>query len=257
MNGGFYRGKAMAVTMLQVRTPQEYADLAREAEREGADAVGAQLCRIPRELRTKENLAAMFSCTKIPVYVTNYAVDRNEGLAAEEIAADILAAADAGGALLDIPGDLFCTEQYQLTKNARAVEEQRRLIDRIHEKGKEALMSSHILEFRSAEQLLDIAREQERRGADVLKFVTASNSEEELAENLQATALLKKELKKPFVFLSCGKFCREHRLLAPYFGAGFWLCAARHGELDTPEQPLPRELKAFRAAYEPAIGRGV
>ena len=244
-----------AIVMIQVRTPADYIAAAQKAADEGADALGAQLERIPRELRTDKALREMFACTDLPVYATDYAGDCNAGVSDDALAEDLLRALDAGATLHDVPGDMFHTEKYQLTADAAAVDKQMRLIGRIRERGGEALMSSHIFEFRACDDMLAVAREQARRGADVLKFVTASNSAAELADNLKTTVCLRASLDRPFVFLSCGAFCRPHRLLGPYFGAGYWLCAAQHGALDTPEQPLLSELAAFRAAY-PACGSG-
>ena len=51
-----------------------------------------------------------------------------------------------------------------------AIDKQMRLIDKIHQMGKEALMSSHVLKFASAATVLEIAYEQQRRGADIVMY---------------------------------------------------------------------------------------
>ena len=45
-------------------------------------------------------------------------------------------------------------------------------------------MSSHVLKFIKTDEVLEIAREQRRRGADIAKIVTAADTESELLENL-------------------------------------------------------------------------
>ena len=105
-----------------------------------------------------------------------------------------------------------------------------RMIDKIHQMGKEALMSSHVLKFASAETVLEIAYEQQRRGADIVKIVTAANSDEEQIENLSITTLLKKELKVPFLFLSGGTHSKIHRMIGPQLGCVTYLAVREHDE---------------------------
>ena len=106
-------------------------------------------------------------------------------------------------------------------------------------------MSSHTYAFRSAERVLEIALEQQKRGADIVKIVTGADSMEQQLENLRITELLKRELKIPFLFLSVGE-CRLHRRIGPMLGSCMWLCVQEHDELSTPAQPLLRNVKAIR-----------
>ena len=77
--------------------------------------------------------------------------------------------AQSGATLVDIMGDLFCRHPEELTEDTEAIEKQMKLIQEIHAAGAEVLMSSHILKFTPAERVLEVALEQKRRGADILK----------------------------------------------------------------------------------------
>ena len=107
-------------------------------------------------------------------------------------------------------------------------------------------MSSHVRRFVDAETVLEIAYEQQRRGADVAKIVTAANSDEEQIENLRITSLLKKELKIPFLFLSGGTHSKIHRMIGPQLGCLSYLAVHEHDEQSFPTQPTIRAAKAVR-----------
>ena len=106
-------------------------------------------------------------------------------------------------------------------------------------------MSSHILKFTPAERVLAVALEQKRRGADIIKIVTGADSMEQQIENLRITALLKKELGAPFLFLSGGE-CSLHRRLGMKLGCCMALCVYEHDAFSTPAQPLLQTMKTIR-----------
>ena len=80
-----------------------------------------------------------------------------------------------------------------------AIAKQIELIDRIHKKGGQVIMSSHVNKFMTEERVLRIAREHKRRGADISKIVSHGSSMEEQMENLRITAVLNE------IFLICIK----------------------------------------------------
>ena len=120
----------------------------------------------------------------------------------------------------NVPASLFDSENgmgigLELSMKQDAIDCQMRLIDKLHSMGKEVLMSSRVLKFASAETVLEIAHEQQRRGADVVKIVTAANSDEEQMENLRITTVLNMELNIPIMFLSDGTYSKIHRMIGP------------------------------------------
>ena len=96
-----------------------------------------------------------------------------------------------------------------------------------------------------AEQVLAIALEHQRRGADICKIVTGASNMEEQIENLRIITLLKRELDIPFLFLSGGE-SRILRRIGGEVGCCMYLCVHEHDELATPAQPLISEVRAIR-----------
>ena len=248
--------RPLLVGMIQKKTPAECIGIVHDELADGADAFGLQIESIERKYRTEKDIKSIYEvmCGR-PIYVTNYRGCQNKGMSDEECAEGVLRALEYGATIGDIMGDMFDESPLEnrsrtgckypeLSVSPAAVEKQKKLIDKIHSMGKEVLMSSHVLEYIPAEQTLEIAFEQQRRGADVVKIVTAANSPEEEAENIRTTMLLKKELKVPFLFLSGGTHYKRHRLAGPMFGCGFYLCVPYYYEGSTPTQPTLRNVRA-------------
>ncbi len=218
----------------------------------GADALGIQLCKLKREYHTEECYKTIFSaCAGRPIYVTNYRGNENAGLSDEECTSDLMLALKCGATLGDVPGSAFDSDvgmgiNFELSMKKDVIDKQIKLIDQIHQMGKEVLMSSHVFKFIPAEKVLEIALEHQRRGADIAKIVTAANSEEEMLENFKATVLLKKELKIPFLFLSGGTHTKLHRLIGPQLGCCMYLAVYEHDENAVPTQPTIAVAKAVR-----------
>lgn len=213
----------------------------------GADAFGFQAESVRSEFNNEKSVRGLFeSMRDCPVYVTNYRKRFNDGLSDDELAVGLLKLADYGATLCDVMGDMFCPHPQELTDDMVAIDKQRRLVDSIHSKGAEVLMSSHVLKFTPAERVIEIALEQKRRGADVIKIVTKAESAEEQLENLRITTLLKKELgSTPFLYLSGGE-CDIHRRMGPSLGCCMYLCVYEHDEFTTSSQPLLTSIKCIR-----------
>lgn len=219
---------------------------------DGADCLGIQLECLKKEYKSEENYKKIFAaCSGHPIYITNYRGNKNNGFSDEELAAELVKALACGATLGDVPASLFDSESgmgigLELSMNQDAVEKQMNLINQIHNMGKEVLMSSHVLKFIPAETVLEIACEQKKRGADIVKIVTAANSDEEQIENLRITTLLKKELDIPFLFLSGGTHSKIHRMIGPQLGCVTYLAVREHDERAVPTQPTIRAAKAVR-----------
>ena len=235
--------KPLLVDMIIVESPTDCVIHTRKAMYEGADAFGVQMERIKPEYRQEETLKKMFSYMgDKPLYVTNYRGGYNKEMTDEERMEGLKLYLRCGATLVDIMGDTFDPTPGEMTKNPVAIDRQKKLIAEIHEMGGEVLMSSHILHFLPEEQVLDIALKQQSRGADIVKFVTGSDTEEELMANFKTIQTLKRELKVPFLFLSGGRYCKLHRALGPYFGVCWWLCVQSYDTFSSREQPLLRAM---------------
>lgn len=223
---------------------------------DGADCLGIQLECLKKEYKTEEDYKRIFAaCAGHPIYITNYRGGENVGFSDEELAKELVKALSCGATLGDVPGSLFDTESgmgigLELSAKQDAIDRQKRLIDEIHSMGKEVLMSSHVLRFTPAETVLEIAYEQKRRGADIIKIVTAANSDEEQMENLRITSLLKKELNAPFLFLSGGTHSKIHRMIGTQLGCVTYLAVQEHDERAVPTQPTIKAAKAVRDHFD-------
>ena len=102
-----------------------------------------------------------------------------------------------------------------------------------------------IKEYTSAERVLEIALEHQRRGADISKIVTGADTMEQQLENLKIVNLLKENLRIPFLFLAGGE-CHILRRIGGELGCCMYLCVYEYDELATPSQPLLKSVKAIR-----------
>lgn len=240
--------KPLLTVMIQTPKPEYAIETAEKALNKGAEAFGLQVCRLEAEYRNKETYRRIFDAMEDkPIYVTNYRGGLNNYRKSDdELSDELILLIELGATLVDIMGDYFDKNEKELTFSPSAVDKQLSLINRIHAKGGEVLMSTHIHKsFHTAEEILSIAHEHERRGADISKIVSYAASEEQQIENLRITALLKKELKIPFLFLS-GGVCDLHRRIGGRLGSCMYLCVERHDELSTKSQPLLTDLKILR-----------
>lgn len=236
----------LLTVMLQCKTPEVAIGRIRNALCLGGDAFGLQVESLKPEYHDPEVYKRLFGEMRgRPSYVTNYRSCENTGKTDEELARGLVTLAESGATLCDLMGDLFCKHPEELTDDPAAIATQMELIKEIHSKGAEVLMSSHVCKYTPAERVLEIAREQKRRGADIIKIVTAADTMEQQIENLRITDLLKRELGAPFLFLSGGE-CTLHRRLGIRLGCCMCLCVYEHDALSTPPQPLLSTMKTVR-----------
>lgn len=239
-----HQSRPLLTCMIQASNPTDATLTIRNAAFDGCDAFGFQQCQMEQKYRDDATIRGLFAqMANKPIYVTNYRGAKNEGMSDDELGEGLIKLIEQGATLADVIGDMFCPDPIQLTMDPTAIDKQRRLIDRIHEAGGEVLMSSHVLKYTPAEEVLRIAWEQRKRGADVIKIVTAANSDEEEIDNLRTTQLLAKELDTPFVFLSGGTHNKRHRTLGFAFGCDIVLCVERYDYMSTRSQPILRAMR--------------
>lgn len=243
--------KPIIVAMIQCSTPKDCIEKIKLSSKDGAEAFGIQLCRIKREYRTKEHLTDIFNaCDGKPIYVTSYRHSESEGYTDDECAELLLLALECGATLLDVCGDMFeRSPHYELATDESAVNKQIALIDEIHKRGGEVLMSSHTLKSITLEENLMIAREHIKRGADVIKIVNKAEDKSEIPVYLEAIQRITKMTDKKLLLLVSGEG-QIVRYIGANFGVCMYLCVQSHGPYDTPEQPLIKDIVALRNAIK-------
>ena len=227
-------------TQIQEEHPADAIATVKDAIRRGTDVVGFQMCVLRPEYRTERDIRSVIGAAgETPVYLTDYKrFDKWGTFSWEEKRDELLMGAACGAALIDIPGNMFSGDDFEWTDDPAAAGKQKELIAQIHRGGGKVLISTHILQFTPQNEVLELALAQQDRGADVVKIVTACDTNDELLQTLATTQALQDALEKPFIFLSSGEKGRYHRLIGPYFGACAWLCAPKYGKYDTAAQPL-------------------
>lgn len=256
MTRSFLNGKRPLLTvMVPGETPEALFEKIHDPRCQDADAFGLQAEALQPAYQNADTYQRLFEqMDGKPCYVTYYRHAYNIGKTDEEIADGIVTLAKSGAVLCDVMGDLFGKHPEELTEDAQAIQKQMALIDRLHELGAQVLMSSHLFKttpaerechFRPAERVLEIALEQKRRGADIIKIVTGADTMEQQLENLRTTDLLKRELGAPFLFLTTGE-CQIHRRIGMALGCCMSLCVNSHDALSTPTQPLLQTMKIMR-----------
>lgn len=246
----FENDKALLTVMVQADNPDRIKELIDKSVPEGAEAFGMQFEQMKSEYRTKEVYRDLFAYAKDkPVYVTNYRHTSNEGKTDDMLAEELVELADCGADLCDVMGDYFDRQPDEVAVDKAAIEKQKELIRKIHDKGAKVLMSSHVLKYIPAERVLEIALEHQKRGADICKIVTGADTMEQQLENLKIINILKENLKIPFLFL-CGGECGILRRIGGELGCCMYLCVHEYDALATPQQPLLRDVKIIRDTIE-------
>lgn len=239
--------KPLLTAMIQCSTSDECIEKIKASLKQGADAIGIQLCRLKKEYRTREILTEIFNaCGKKPIYVTSYRYGESDGFTDDECAELLLLALECGATLCDVMGDMFeRAPKYELATDENAVKKQKTLIDEIHRCGGEVLMSSHTYKSTTIEENLMIAKAHTERGADIIKIVNNAESKDEIPKYIQAIQQIKKMTNRELLFLVSGEG-QIIRYIGPDFGVCMYLCVSNYGEFDTSEQPLLKKLKPIR-----------
>ena len=252
--------RPLLVDMIIVDNPTQAVNNIRNAIFDGAEAFGMQMERLRPEYRTEDILKKLTAYMgERPFYLTNYRGAYNKEMTEQARMDELMLGIKCGATLVDLTGDTFDPTPGEMTYNKAAIEKQKAQIEKFHEAGAEVLMSSHIFKYMEPERVVELALAQQERGVDIAKFVTGTETEEQLWSNLNTIKLLKEELKIPFLFLSNGPWCKMHRVLGPYFGVCMWLCVQEYDALSSRDQPLLRSMKQIvdNFDYKPNIRAGL
>ncbi len=229
----------------------------------GADVIDLHTSCL--ENRSSEELTRIFSTSKLPVIALNYNLDtewKSCGFSEEERASLFLRAVDCGASAIDMQGytfDLkskdgfFGEDKYSFTKgnpkevvtDESVINKQCELIEKVHEKGAEVLLSCHPKIPMSATQVVELALFLEKRNPDVIKIVTIANGENDLIESFKAMTMLKNEVKTKVSYHVGGEKGALSRIINPILGGHMIFCVARYSETSTMEQLDLKTVKAI------------
>ena len=225
------------------QTPAEMIAEARECEADGAQGITSELRDLREEFCNYDSLKSVIDSVCLPFMFCYYRNSMRKTAGDEERQELLLTAADAGAAMIDVMGDLYDPSPMEITWKQDAIDRQKALIDRIHSKGCEVVISSHMQCPRTAEQVTEHLLALQHRGPDVVKIVTTVNTSEELAEAFRTTMMLHKELKVPFIHLCNGSFSRPHRFMGPVLGSSIIFAVHHYDPRYSLVQPRIRDLK--------------
>lgn len=231
--------------MVRQNNPEAVIEEIQKSISEGAEAFCFLTESLLPEYKTKEHIKRVIdSMQGRDAYVTNYIRDNSQPeLTDSELAKQLADMIDCGAKLIDVRGDMFCRTENEITRDFFAVQKQKEFISELHKSGAEVIMSTHIFEYKSPETVLEIAKMQQERGADIAKIVTVANSEKELSDAFETLILLKKSIDIPFLFLCNGSLCVKHRLMGPLMGNCMYLCV-ENSKTEAP-QPTIEEAKTL------------
>ena len=220
----------------------------------GAQAVGVHMRLLPHEEKSVEKLRELIDSTNRPILAMHYRGEPAANLTDEDRAGYLLNAAGAGASIVDVMGDFYDPSPMEITRNPDAIDRQKQLIDSLHELGCAVVMSSHLQVSRTADEVLEHLASFEERGADVVKIVPHVNTEEEMLESVRTVMLLRRELKKPFIYVANGRYGRHQRVIAPMFGAmlSFGAFPDNPSGIRTPHLPV-----SILADIEQAVYRNI
>ncbi len=220
----------------------------------GADMIDLHLSCL--ENSDTDTLKQIISSSKLPVLALNYnqLYDwRDAGYAEEERVQSLLRAVEAGAAGVDMQGYTFhlpsksgfCGEnKYSFTQgnpkeivtDEAIIAKQCELIEQVHAKGAEVLLSCHPGIPMNSTQVVELALFLEKRNPDIIKIVTGASNEDEMVESIKTMLLLKKEVKTPVSYHANGKFGGLTRIINPALGGQIAFCVDRFSESSTLEQ---------------------
>ena len=250
---GVLRGKSALANMATIKN----------AEYEGADAFDLHLNWMPEQDRSEASLKRLFAFTKLPVLVLYYLEKTpfNDPAPGWDARLDVqMRAIDCGAAGIDIQAHYFDDDSRssligsklsfasanpaEISLRPEIIDRQMDVIERVHAKGAEVLLSSHVGVELSCDQVVDLALEMEKRKPDIVKIVSPCNSEEQLGEVLKTIVTLRRELHTPFVYLGGGEQGKLSRIFGAALGNCLCFAVSRYDETHAFIQPPIRTAKS-------------
>lgn len=112
----------------------------------------------------------------------------------------------------------------EVTDDEKAIERQQSVIESVHERGGEVILSSHTYTHLDENDCVGIATRMTERGADFGKIVGVDRSMDEALDTLTAHLRLNEADVLPYALMAIGTTSRITRPLSPMFGSA-WVFA--------------------------------
>ena len=247
----------LVVGVVRERTVQNALSKIREYEASGATAIDVHLSCLDDEYKTVASLKLIADGTDLPILALNYN-QRHKwteiGDSEEDRVALMLKGLDAGMSAMDMQGYTFDPASkrnyvgediYSFTKNnpfeivtdKKVIAQQKELIDRVHDMGKEVVLSTHPYIPMNGNQIEDLVCFLAERNPDVIKLVTRCLTEDDLMESFDTMRKLKKlNLRQKISFHCCDELGKMTRLVNPILGSYMCFCTKSNDENRNKEQ---------------------
>ncbi len=226
---------------------REYSKNAVLAEIKNCIYHGADMIDLHMSCMEDSSVGALRDIVKassLPILALNYNMNEKWeplGLTEEERVEYFKRAVEAGAAGVDMQGYTFhaeskiaylgdrehsfaSAEPCEVVTDKGVISKQCELIEWVHERGAEVLLSCHPARVMSCEQVVDLALFLEKRNPDVIKLVTLAETEDELIESFKTMRALKKEVKTAVSFHVGGSKGDLSRIINPMLGSHMIFC---------------------------------
>ena len=243
--------------VIKETTPKAAMAAIKNSTLAGANAFDLHISVMNKDSITAENLKPVFDFTEKPILALHYNQGSDGsalGESDEERVRQLLVALDAGAVGIDLQGYTFEPDRNtkatfrsqwiaenmrfvsacpnEVTLNPETIQKQTDLIEQVHAKGGEVLLSTHTGCFLDCEQVTDLLDFLHRRKPDIIKLVTSGcDTDEQLAEYFKTMLYVKDRYSDTKIHYHCnGKKTKLSRLIGPMLGAHIAFCVDRYNE---------------------------
>ncbi len=239
--------KPFIVCVLSDKDPNSTLATIRNAECDGANAFDLHLRCLERQYLNKTDLSNIIMSSYKPMMMIFYRkgpLAWTQNISDEDREEAFMLSLECGASACDVMADFYDPSYDEISRKPEIITRQRNLIENIHKKGGEVIMSSHTWREMSCDEVVSHMVELEKRDADMVKIATVANSEAQLIESMKTTIALKSELKVPFIHIVMGQYGKMHRFVGPMLGSSLVFCVQNYTPEGHKEQPLVRSAKA-------------
>ena len=150
----------------------------------------------------------------------------------------------AGSVAIDIELDTFAEEPNRgLALSRDAVARQAAIIEAVHARGAEVILSCHTRDTLTRSAIKEIAHVASARGADLVKIVCPVTSHHEALEVIAAAIDMRHMISVPATVIGMGRMGRYTRILSPVLAASWALCQQEFAVGGFSEQPLVKDAR--------------